>query len=117
MIQGALNSEFLKFLIQIIFFNVICHTLCHTPKKGAEMLAVRLPENLEHELIHYAKILHKTKTDVVKEALVLYFSVQERQDQKAPYELGETFFGRYESNGDDLSATCKQKLKRKIGEK
>ncbi len=81
------------------------------------MLAVRLPENLEHELIHYAKILHKTKTDVVKEALVLYFSVQERQDQKAPYELGETFFGRYESNGDDLSATCKQKLKRKIGEK
>jgi len=65
MIQGALNSEFLKFLIQIIFFNVICHTLCHTPKKGAEMLAVRLPENLEHELIHYAKILHYQFLDFI----------------------------------------------------
>ena len=81
------------------------------------MLAVRLPENLEHELMHYAEILHKTKTDVVKEALVLYFTTQEKQDQKTPYELGEAFFGRYESGRDDLSETYKQKLKRKIGEK
>jgi len=37
------------------------------------MVAVRLPENMERKLETYAKTLHKTKTEIVKEALAKYF--------------------------------------------
>ena len=81
------------------------------------MLAVRLPENLENELSLYAEMSDKTKTDVVKEALRLYLNTKEAEELKTPYELGELFFGKYESGRDDLSTTYKQKLKRKLSEK
>ena len=81
------------------------------------MLAVRLPENLENELSLYAEMSDKTKTDVVKEALRLYLNTKEAEEVKTPYELGESFFGKYESGRDDLSTTYKQKLKKKLSEK
>lgn len=81
------------------------------------MLAVRLPENLENELSLYAEMSDKTKTDVVKEALRLYLNTKEAEETKTPYELGKSFFGKYESGRDDLSTTYKEKLKRKLSEK
>jgi len=81
------------------------------------VLAVRLPENLENELSHFSKISHKTKTDVVKEALKLFFEIEAKKEQQNPYELGQELFGRYGSGRSDLSATYKQKLKSKLNEK
>ena len=81
------------------------------------MLAVRLPEELEYKLNRFSKISHKTKTDVVKEALVLFFKIESENSAQSPYTLGEELFGRYESGQNDLSSTYKQKLKGKLSEK
>ena len=81
------------------------------------MLAVRLPENLENELNILSKHTHKTKTDIVKDALKLFFETQARNEQKTAYSLGEEFFGRYGSGRDDLSTNYKQKVKSKLYEK
>jgi predicted DNA-binding protein len=81
------------------------------------MLAVRLPENLENELNRFSKITCKTKTDIVKEALKLFFETESKKEQRSPYELGQDLFGRYGSGKDDLSTTYKQKLKNKLNEK
>jgi predicted DNA-binding protein len=81
------------------------------------MLAVRLPENLENELSRFSQNTHQTKTDVVKEALKLFFKTQADKKQQTAYELGEALFGRYESGRDDLSSSYKQKLKSKLHDK
>ena len=81
------------------------------------MLAVRLPEALEYKLSHFTKVTHRTKTEVVREALTLFFDIQALEEQKTPYELGHTLFGRYGSEEGDLSTTYKQKLKSKLDEK
>ncbi|HHD82467.1 MAG TPA: CopG family transcriptional regulator [Campylobacterales bacterium] len=81
------------------------------------MLAVRLNEALEQELTSFSKRHTKTKTDVVKEALELYFKTQQEQNKKSAYELGKTFFGVHDSGLEDLSTTYKKRLKEKLSEK
>ena len=76
------------------------------------MIAVRLPETIEKKLNNYAKAHNKTKTDVVKEALNLYFKKDDKK--QTAYEIGNELFGKYSSGRDDLSTTYKQKLKEKI---
>ena len=76
------------------------------------MIAVRLPDIMEKKLNTYAETLNKTKTDVVREALALYFKKNEHN--QTPYAIGEALFGKYSSGRGDLSTTYKQKLKEKI---
>ena len=78
------------------------------------MLAVRLFENLEHDLSGYAQKTNKTKTDIVKEALTLYLNEHQNQTSSTPYEVGKDLFGRFSSGRDDLSSTYKQVLKEKF---
>jgi len=80
------------------------------------MLAVRLPKDLEKNLLNYAKKHNKTKTDVVKEALNLLFKMQEEKSKTA-YELGKDLFGKYSSNQQNLSTDYKRKLKEKLSAK
>ena len=81
------------------------------------MLAVRLPEELENRLNSYTQKTDKTKSEIVKDALRLFFQTQEKEESLTPYELGKEFFGRYESDSDDLSVSYKEKLKGKLREK
>ena len=81
------------------------------------MLAVRLNEALEQELTSFSKRHVKTKTDVVKEALELYFKTQREQNRQSAYELGKDFFGVYDSGFEDLSTSYKKRLKEKLSEK
>lgn len=78
------------------------------------MLAVRLNESLEQELTYFSKLYSQTKTDVVREALTLYFKVKREETAKTPFELGRDVFGRYDSGEHNLSTTYKQKLKDKL---
>ena len=78
------------------------------------MLAVRLSENLEHDLSGYARKMNKTKTDIVKEALTLYLNEHKGQTSPTPYETGKDLFGRFSSGRNDLSSTYKQTLKEKL---
>jgi predicted DNA-binding protein len=81
------------------------------------MLSIRLNEFLENKINSYSKEHNKTKSDIVKEALMLYFKIKEQEDKKSAYELGKELFGKYSSNRGDLSTTYKQKLKQKLNEK
>jgi len=97
-------------------YKFFCITICHT-EKGVMMLAVRLNESLENELRYFTKVNEKSKTAVVKEALELYFKTQREKNKKSAYELGQEFFGVYDSGAEDLSTNYKKKLKEKLSEK
>jgi len=81
------------------------------------MLAVRLPESLENELNLLSKQTSKTKTEIVKDALKLFFETKAKKEQKTAYELGKDIFGRYGNGEGELSTTYKQKLKSKLHDK
>jgi len=81
------------------------------------MIAVRLPKELEEELNRLSKKHNLTKTDIVKEALKIFFQAEKNKAQKTPYELGEALFGKYASGQENLSVTYKERLKGKLREK
>ena len=81
------------------------------------MLAVRLPDDLENEIKKAAQYRRTTKTEIVKEALQLYFDQKSSRNKPTPYELGKDLFGRYGSGESDRFVTYKKRLKEKIARK
>ncbi|MFZ5859247.1 MAG: ribbon-helix-helix protein, CopG family [Spirochaetota bacterium] len=79
------------------------------------MTTVRLPIEIEQRLEILARKKHKSKTDLIREALERLF-IQE-ESEKDSYELGEEYFGKYGSGDGTLSVTYKDKLKDKINAK
>ncbi|MHB0855561.1 MAG: ribbon-helix-helix protein, CopG family [Rectinema subterraneum] len=79
------------------------------------MTTVRLPIEIEQRLEILARKKHKSKTDLIREALEKLF-IQE-ESEKDSYELGEEYFGKYGSGDGTLSVTYKDKLKDKINAK
>jgi predicted DNA-binding protein len=79
------------------------------------MTTVRLPIEIEQRLEILARKKHKSKTDIIREALEKLF-IQE-ESEKDSYELGEEYFGKYGSGDGTLSVTYKDKLKDKINAK
>jgi predicted DNA-binding protein len=79
------------------------------------MTTVRLPIEIEQRLEILARKKHKSKTDIIREALEKLF-IQE-ESEKDSYELGEEYFGKYGSGDGSLSITYKDKLKDKINAK
>jgi predicted DNA-binding protein len=81
------------------------------------MLSVRLGEALESQLYQVSQVHNTTKTDIIKNALVLYFDMIKDEKKSTPYSLGKELFGRYGSGKENLSTTYKQVLKEKINAK
>ncbi len=82
---------------------------------GDNMVSVRLSKELEDKIDLLSKQENVTKSDIIKEALEKYFTVQEKKMR--PYDLGEEFFGRNGSGKGNLSETYKKKVRDKINEK
>ena len=79
------------------------------------MLTVRLPQALEQEIKRLAEAERKTKSQLVKEALLSY--LESKKKTHNPYALGEDLFGRFESADTDLSQTCKSRMRERLGKK
>jgi len=79
------------------------------------MLNVRLNKQLEEKLKNYSQRKNLSKTDVVKEALVLYFSKEPAI--RSPFELGDDLFGKVGSGHSDASTQYKTTIRDKIREK
>jgi len=79
------------------------------------MTTVRLPVELEQKLDTFSKVQHKSKTEIIKEALEFFF--HQEVSEKDSYELGIDCFGKYGSSDGSLSTTYKQKIKEKINAK
>ena len=74
------------------------------------MLSVRLDHSLEKELAIVSRIEHKTKTDIIKEALTYYFNIL--KVKVTPYELGKELFGVAGSADGSLSTNYKKNIKK-----
>lgn len=79
------------------------------------MLNVRLDKEMEKKIKDYSEKENLSKTDVVKEALTMYFTKKQIEEQ--PYILGEELFGVADSGRSDVSTTYKSRLKTKLNEK
>lgn len=79
------------------------------------MISIRLPEELEEKLNEISHIEHKTKTEILKESLLLY--IENRETEISPYELGKKYFGKYNSGGSDLSVNHKEIIREKLRKK
>lgn len=79
------------------------------------MLNVRLDKDTEKKLQAYTTDHDVSKSHVVKEALALYLSREEKSNY--PFALGEDLFGTESSGVDNNSTSYKSKLKSKLNEK
>jgi predicted DNA-binding protein len=79
------------------------------------MTTVRLPLEIEQRLEILSRKKHKSKTEVIKEALDTLFFKEE--SEKDSYELGAEYFGRFGSGDGSLSVSYKEKIKAKISDK
>lgn len=78
------------------------------------LLNIRLNEEEQRKLKLYAEEHNLTKTQVVKEAMELYFSTQEMNS----YEIGKDLFGVERDNATETSSsTFKNEIKKKLNEK
>ena len=79
------------------------------------MLTVRLPQALEQEIGRLAEAERKTKSQLVKEALLSY--LESKKKTHSPYALGADLFGQFESASGDLSQTYRDRLRERLGKK
>ena len=79
------------------------------------MTTVRLTPEIERKLEVLSKKRHKTKSDIIKEALEQLFVSDE--SEQSSYEIGAAVFGMHGSGDGDRSTTYKSRLKDKIGAK
>jgi Arc/MetJ-type ribon-helix-helix transcriptional regulator len=76
------------------------------------MTTVRLPADLEQRLEIISRQQHKSKTEIIREALEQLLGREEKE--KDSYELGIGLFGYCGSGDGSLSVTYKQKIKEKL---
>lgn len=61
------------------------------------MTSVRLPAEIEEKLELFSVSRHKTKSEIIKEALELFLNTESQR--KDSFTLGQGLFGRYGSGG------------------
>ena len=79
---------------------------------NGQVTTVRLPPETRNKLLALSKIKGKTKSDIIKESLDLYY--QNEESEIDSYTLGLPYFGKYNLGDGDLSTTYKQRIKEKI---
>ena len=77
-----------------------------------QVTTVRLPAESRNKLYALAKTKGKTRSDIIKESLDMYYAHEESEIDS--YTLGLPYFGKYSSGEGDLSTTYKQRIKEKL---
>ena len=76
------------------------------------MTSARLPRDVSNKLLVLSKVKGKTKSDIIKESLEMYYEREECEIDS--FTLGEPSFGRYGSGEDDLATTYSRRIKEKL---
>ena len=79
---------------------------------SSQITSVRLPRETQSKLIALARSKGKTKSDIIKESLDLYYEREE--DQINSYAIGLPYFGKYSLGEGDLSTTYKERIREKL---
>ena len=79
---------------------------------SSQVTTARLPIETRNKLIALSRIKGKTKSDIIKESLDMYYEREESGIDS--YTLGLPYFGKYSSGEGDLSVTYKQRIREKL---
>ena len=75
----------------------------------------RLPPDTRNKLLALSRIKKKTKSEIIKESVELYYKIEESEIDS--FTLGEPCFGRYGSGETDRAVTYKERIKKKISDR
>ena len=78
----------------------------------SQITTARLPQETRIKLVTLSRIKKKTKSDIIKESLDLYY--EQEAGEINSYTLGLPYFGKYNLGDGDLSVTYKQRIKEKL---
>ena len=79
---------------------------------SSQITTVRLPPETRNKLLALSRSKGKTKSDIIKESLDMYYESEENEIDS--YTLGLPYFGKYSSGEGDLSTTYKRRIKEKL---
>ncbi|MCL2705573.1 MAG: CopG family transcriptional regulator [Spirochaetaceae bacterium] len=77
--------------------------------KNEVITTARLPGDTRNKLLILSKHKNKTKSEIIIEALEMYYEKEESELDS--YTLGLPYFGKYGSGIGDLSTTYKQRFR------
>jgi len=77
-----------------------------------KITTVRLPAETRNKLIALSRIKNKTKSEIIKDSLEMYYEREENEIDSCT--LGLPYFGICGSGQGDLSTTYKQRIKEKL---
>jgi len=77
-----------------------------------QITTARLPAETRNKLLTLSRIKGKTKSDIIKESLDMYYEREENAIDS--FSLGEEYFGKYGSGENDRATTYKARIKEKL---
>lgn len=77
--------------------------------------SIRLPKELEEKLESISSSEHISKSQIIKNSLLEYFD--RHYSNKSSYEIGQKYFGKYDTGQPDLASNRKKHLKKLINDK
>jgi len=79
------------------------------PVKKEAITTARLPAETRNKLLVLSMHMNKTKSEIIKEALEMYYEKEENEIDS--YTLGLPYFGKYSLGAGDLSTTYKERFR------
>ena len=76
------------------------------------MTSARLPRDVGNKLLVLSKVKGKTKSDIIKESLEMYYEREESEIDS--FTVGEPSFGRYGSGESDRATSYRERIKEKL---
>ena len=77
-----------------------------------QITTARLPPDTRNKLLVLSRIKGKTKSDIIKESLDMYYEYEEKEIDS--FTLGESYFGNYGSGESDRATTYRERIKEKL---
>ncbi|MDR2923910.1 MAG: ribbon-helix-helix domain-containing protein [Treponema sp.] len=79
---------------------------------NAQITTARLPKDTRNKLLVLSRIKGKTKSDIIKDSLEMYYEHEETEIYS--FTLGEPCFGRYGSGEGDRAVNYKERIRKKL---
>ena len=79
---------------------------------NVQITTARLPLETRNKLVALARIKGKTKSDIIKESVDMYY--QREESEIDSYTVGEPYFGAYGSGESDRATSYKERIKEKL---
>ena len=82
---------------------------------NAQITSARLPYETRNKLIALSRSKGKSKSEIIKEAVEMYYGQEEEEIDS--YTLGLPYFGKYSLGEGDLSTTYKERIREILRER